>query len=221
VKLVYFPCAGSFVNDSLCNELTVVVGEDNIIKISDYGNMSDEWNGLICGIVQKMKDTIKNEPYILIGCSMGAVVAYEVCKTIQQRKCLHMPLQIVVISSTPPNKMKVNIEKVTTYCIREIDKLYHSINLRMLNILKKKIRKDLELLNKYSYNQSDCEVCVDSHIIYSYEDELVSEIGSWNALLKKCEFTELEGGHFLMYTNLATIIELIKNDVEKYRNRKN
>lgn len=216
MKLVYLPCAGSFVIDCLYNELTFIVGEENIIKISNYGIFFDEWHRLIYYIVEKMKSTIKNEPYILIGCSMGTVVAYEVCRLIQNRMCLHMPLQIIGISPPPPDKMQVDVDRVTAYCIREINTLYHAINLRMLNILENKIRKDLELLKKYNHNKGDCEVCVDSHIIYSYEDTLVSGIGSLKTLFKKCKFTELEGGHFLIYTNLETVLELIKSDLEKY-----
>ena len=212
MKIVYLPCAGITLLDSFYNSLSKIYGKEDIIRVTDYNNEFD-WNQYINSIIQTISNEVDCDDYIFVGCSLGAILAYELCSTMQKDTNMKKPLLNIMISAPMPNLQEYNIDGVSDFCMKEIANIYHNANSKIFSIMRRKLEQDLTLLDKYVFRLKE-KLQINSHIIYSAEDNLVSDIFSWSSLIEQSVYSELSGGHFLMFSNQEEVLQLIKKDIE-------
>ena len=217
MKIVYLPCAGITLLDSFYNSLSKLVGQEEIIRVADYYNEFD-WNQYVNSVIQTISTEIAGDDYIFVGCSLGAILAYKLSYAIQKNSTVKKPLLNIMISAPMPNLQEYNTDEVTDFCIKEIANIYPNLNSKIFSIMRRKLAQDLTLLNKIVFSAWE-RIQIDSHIIYSLEDNLVSDVFIWNRSIEHAVYSELSGGHFLMFTNQEAVLQLIKRDIEIIKNK--
>ena len=164
-----------------------------------------------------IKDSIvDNDPYILFGHSMGAILSYELCKQIKALN-VHKPLHLFVSGLEAP-KAILN------------EKIYHNMSDEQLKkemidmggtppeffdykeleqIFLEILRNDFRIVETY---KCQCDIKIDTDITVFYgSDEMDREdvIGWMNHTEKKCNIYEFKGRHFFINNYLKQIIEII------------
>lgn len=212
-KLIVFPCAGGA--EQNYRRISSLINCDvNIVEYSGHWTRYEEalYDSMETCINSLFEEVVKNinddEEVALLGHSMGAIVAYEVCKKMKANGYNTGPLFIVACDS--PDKIDYtkisfkNDDEVISFLrkIRQIPEKVLDSHFFEDNLLPF-IRNDIRIVAKYLCDRnSGNDVVLDNDIIafYGNRDCFVESIDGWsNYTNKSFKCFECNGDHFFVY----------------------
>ena len=185
------------------------------IKESRLENLCD----LRDDIFEEIKDRL-DEPYVLYGHSMGAILVTLVAEKIQQNN-LSLPIALFVSGSSGPVTRK---EVLNTHLIPDqefLQRLY-SIGGYSAEILSNNefldyslpiLKSDFKALNTYVYRGIE-KLKVRIHVMIGTEEQMnLSVSQSWQKLTNfDVKVHQFDGNHFFIYKHTEAILALIKDE---------
>lgn len=178
-----------------------------------------DFSQIIEDMYEKVSDNInqKSGSFAFFGHSMGSLVAFEVCRTLQERKGIE-PLHLFLSGRQAPNIIKY-LPKYHLHSDEEFANKMLSIGgipeklIMRKNILKlylNVLKKDLIALDTYKFenlNKLNCNIST-----LNGKDDIVTEddASAWNTFtLGSYQQYMFEGGHFYLYEQNQKIIDVI------------
>ncbi|WP_433946010.1 thioesterase II family protein [Paenibacillus sp. SN-8-1] len=156
-----------------------------------------------------------DQPYALLGHSMGTLLVYEMCLHIR-RMGFHSPAAVVFSGRIPPHldesdeKIHKLQDEAFTEKIREMGLSSPELfeHPELLNLFLPIIRSDYQLLETYAFDDNEPPLSTDFFVWTGQDDPWTREnIHEWNKLTSKgCQYHEFEGGHFFIYERTREII---------------
>ena len=160
----------------------------------------------------------KNEPYALMGYSMGSISAVEVLKKIMLDKQMKLPVHIFLAAHEPKTKIEL-----LDYSDLEMDEyakkrtiLFGGIPERLINnssfwrIYLPIYRTDYSIIGKYQFEKLEIESPIPTTVFYSEKDTPIADMIQWKKyFIGECEFMHYDGMHFFIkehYTEIADVI---------------
>lgn len=172
------------------------------------------------GTFKIIKNSIEDCEYGIWGHSMGAIIAYELGKLINEYE-LKKPKNII-LSGKKPIHLEENSDPIHELpddeFIKEVIELngtpkdvFNNEELRKLFL--PILRNDFKLVHQYKYKKPlktfDIPITV---VIGNKEDISDIELFQWNDLTNdKCKIITLEGDHFFINNNVENMWEIIKS----------
>jgi medium-chain acyl-[acyl-carrier-protein] hydrolase len=186
-------------------------------------NFSDVITDCCNIILRDMKD-VNPLPYAIYGHSLGGLIAFGVCNSIQENK-LTQPIHLFISGCTPPGRIdpKDNLDNLSnSEFIKEIAS-YGGIPLnllqdpKMLNLFLPILRADFNVFFSHTLRDLKHKVNTDVTILYGNEDIGISKIDEWKAYVcKECDIQIFKGDHFFTMENNEGIINLINCKLARY-----
>ncbi|WP_075603195.1 thioesterase II family protein [Saccharicrinis aurantiacus] len=226
VKLFCFPCAGGSANmftkwtKNVNSNIEIIPielkGRTTRVDESFYPNFSS----LIEDMYSIVSLQIGLEPYVLLGFSMGGLIAFEIYNRLMTNGYKE-PERIVIIAREAPNS---NFERISYLSDKDfIDKIYSYQgipteiynNKEILAYLLPQLRADFEIYETYdvpNYRKANCNISV----LYGDADNSVdqNEFFKWSNYTNcDCEYVKFSGGHFFINTEYQKILEHIESRV--------
>lgn len=188
---------------------------------------SEELPNSIDGILHYLKRDIQpyiHEPFAFFGHSMGALIAYELSRTLMKEQN-KQPLRLFVSGKSAPH-LKSNRPPLYNLPKNEFIKELTNFNgtpkeiinnEEVMSYFEPKLRRDFEVCDTYKYINNGLLSCPIT-IYGGIDDDMVSnnELEAWGDLTKNYYKVHLfKGDHFFIYNNLSFIIDSIKEYVTK------
>jgi medium-chain acyl-[acyl-carrier-protein] hydrolase len=229
ITVLCFPCAGGnaslfrawmgrFPSDMRVLSIQFPGRETRICEspISDVRVLADA--------IAKLLIASNQEPYVLLGFSMGGIVAFEVARRVR-RMSGKSPKLFVATACPPPQlawrqRKLLNLSKVEL--ISELKTMGGTPpevfeNRELLDACVELLRNDLEALEKYCYeeeNPLDCPILA----IGGLNDEHISpeDLRGWSAQTSG-EFAcrMIKGGHFSLFDSVPMTIRLLESYIRR------
>lgn len=164
------------------------------------------------------------QPFAFFGHSMGALISYELTKSIYERYQV-LPNHLFLSARYSPHLRKTPTNKYLlpdNELLEEIRKLGGTKeeilkNRGLVEMILPIIRSDFELIETYEYISSD-PLSVNTTILGSIKDELVNieELLAWKKLFTGSTFSVrlFEGNHFYHENYAERISSIIKNELK-------
>lgn len=229
IKLFCFPCAGGTaqmyykwkkeLNGSF--EIIPIELAGRGLRVSEpfYKNFHE----LVDDLAERVEEKIAEDtPYVLLGFSMGALIAYEVYHTLKKKGCVE-PLHLFFLGREAPDCKILKINHLSDEdFLREVIS-YEGIpnelsqNKDIINFFLPILRADFKIHEQYC-NNYPLEVSTNISVIWGREDKSIirEEMSNWQGLCNKtCSLYEFDGGHFFINTQERLLLELIKNTLIK------
>ena len=225
MKLIALPFAGGMGNEFKAWR-TLLEDEMDLINIQYPGRgarsempCAETFEGLLLDIYNEVVSYIhKDEPYMLLGHSMGAIFAYELYFKLS---IMHQPLPCHLFLSgnrTPNNCLDENKkadlaeEKFREYFI-QLGGISTSVlddEIQSQNLFKR-LRSDVNALESYVYKPHEEPIICGITILNGTHDSFVSDEAAWLHLLgQKYVYQKYEGGHFFIFNQKHAITNYIK-----------
>jgi surfactin synthase thioesterase subunit len=176
---------------------------------------------LVLDILNRIEPYLFNSDFILLGHSMGSLVAFELCHKIHNLN-LPLPKHIFIMSYSPPHYKKNynNIHLLPNITFKkEIFKLGGTPreiieNEDLFSILEPVLRGDLKIISNYQYIEKGKLSC-DLTAIWGENDTLLaSQMREWaDYTTKTFNMFTLQGGHFFVNEQVNQIIEIIESSI--------
>lgn len=214
MKIIAFPFAGgnSYSYKKLFNK------NDGFIAL-DYPGRGRRYKeplllnvkDLVDDMFERVKEQIDNcDEYVIYGHSMGALIAYLVCKKIESINIKKPNLLIVSGSRAPifPRREKIahlpNDEfwnKVVNFGGMPDSFDDHP---DLINFYRPILRADFECIENYIYNETSAKLSIPINVFYGAgEHMLESEINAWKEeTTAHVNIKKLAGNHFFIFENL-------------------
>lgn len=188
---------------------------------------SEELPGSVEEIIRYLKRDIQpyiNEPFVLFGHSMGALISYELARTLMEEQD-KAPVRLFVSGKSAPHLK--NIDTPTYNLSKEqFIKKIKSFNgtpkeiiedEEIMNVFEPKLRRDFEVCDTYKFTNTShltCPITVfggtDDHVVPK------THLEAWRELThtkEPCHVHLLKGDHFFIYNHTSFIINSIIEDV--------
>lgn len=203
--------------------------ELNPIELSGRGKRFNEplYNNLdnaiedVAGIISKNSDSY---PYALFGHSMGATIALEVVPKLRQKN-VKEPIHVFLSGIKPPH-------------IKERDTMLHSLpedlfkkkllslggtpvelfeDREFFELFEPIIRSDFKNIAEHVYSNNYQLECNISCMFGKEEDITYREMAEWDRYtIKQCAISELNGGHFFINSDTASVVEIVNRTLSPY-----
>ncbi|WP_166924853.1 thioesterase II family protein [Flavobacterium poyangense] len=234
IQVFCFPSAGSAASlyKTWCNATKNVDDIDFIpVEIPGRGNhitspVAASIDELVEGFLAVFSK-IAPQPYILYGHSFGAVVAFQVAHTLQQRG-FRLPEKLIVAGRHAPHMKDPNpLSSVSTdqEIVDEIKKMGGTPEAvlshpEMLQFTLSQLRGDLRTHESFRYTGQKVQIPIEAHC--GTEDDANKELVEYWKEVTEEEFTikEFEGNHFFIKslgdTYLNSLIDTISKTKESF-----
>ncbi|MED3394086.1 thioesterase II family protein [Bacillus wiedmannii] len=199
-----------------------LAGRGSRVKEPFYENMESAVQDLYNKIVKQIDET----PYVILGHSMGGILAFEITKKIQQ-SAHNLPIFVIVSGRRPPHIIinqfpashsEHDIKEILTN-LKKIGGVPENLgNSSISELFLPVLKADLELIQTYDYYLNNIKLNAPLLILYANNDPLTKEkhIEEWDCYtIKSCEFIEFEGDHFFIYKERDKVLGLVS---EKFAN---
>ena len=164
-----------------------------------------------------IKDQIENDPYILFGHSMGALIAYELVQKIKSEG-LPAPMHVFFSGSKAPH-LKTNLKK---YHLLDEEDFKNAVielggtpteffeNPELMEIFLPLLKNDFKLAISMTIEEI-VPLEKDISIFYGTEDELTMGLSKeWENYSKThCFMYPIKGGHFFLNDEQETLVHII------------
>lgn len=231
MKLICFTIAGG--NSSFYDQLKEeLMPEIELIALEYAGHGSrcrepfySDFAELANDMFAKMEEVLtEEEPYAILGYSMGSISTIEVLKIILQKQ-KKLPIHVFLAAHEPFTK-----ESLHNYSNEEMDGLvkartiqFGAVPERLINnrsfwrIYLPVYRADYSIIGKYRFESMDFNSAISTTIFYSESDTPYSDMKSWQKYFTgDCEFIEYSGNHFFIKEHYNEIAQVIKKRTMKY-----
>ncbi|MBD8498443.1 thioesterase II family protein [Paenibacillus arenosi] len=179
---------------------------------------------LVKCIAQGMLRVISEMPFAFFGHSMGALIAYELTRHLQEQYGLRPEHLFVSARSSPhtPRREQTERHKLCDQQLKETIKNWNGTpewvlhNEELMNIALPIIRADLELCETYRYTDKG-RLNVPITAFAGTNDPLVSveEIGQWREVTdSQFDLNLMEGEHFYIHHSMNRLTSFIQQQLQ-------
>jgi surfactin synthase thioesterase subunit len=169
-------------------------------------------------VLEMILNIVTNETYVLYGHSMGALVGYELCKKIAQKK-LPQPVKLVVSGRNAPCHSK----NYKTYTLKSKDfwkaleylgglpeELLEEESIRAM--LEPGLKKDFECVETYQYQKSE-KLTIPIDVFYGTKEGISAKnIHDWSLETHgHVKITQLSGNHFFIFDHTAYFVQYFQS----------
>lgn len=154
--------------------------------------------------------------YVLLGYSMGTIVAMSLLKLIGLDEGTHLA-GMVLAADPPKNIIRENGAETEEENIKEFYMKNGGISEKLINsklfesLYLPSFRNDYRILKEFDYSVLQLNNDVNAIILYCEEDIPFESMQGWSKFfIKRPEFIEYAGGHFFIRKHYREIAELIK-----------
>ncbi len=179
---------------------------------------------LMANLVMKELLPFINKPYAIFGHSMGALLAFEVCRSLQAgghvlpkvvflsaHRAPHLPRKRDLLYLLPENQF---IDRLKAYGGFP-DEILN--NQEFLNFILPIMRSDMTLCDLYQYEEKELSLNIHFELFVGEQDPEVgfNEMSPWAIHTNQSSsLTTFKGGHFFLRSHESEVIESIKNKIE-------
>lgn len=209
MKLFCFPWSGG--NSEFYFRYSGILGSDfEIIPISPLFDDETPFSEVIASLKKEILNmTEKDEKFILLGHSMGAVLAYETARALSMdsRIC-----GVVISGMLPPSAeifakldSELDREKAKKYSAELGMAMLSMLPDRYLDMITEKMNHDNLLLKRY---ESCCneKFSMPSAVIYSGQEQEQGDISEWKPLFTgDTEYIMTNGNHFYLINDFSPV----------------
>ncbi|WP_209405585.1 thioesterase II family protein [Pseudozobellia sp. WGM2] len=154
----------------------------------------------------------KNEPYIMYGHSMGALIAFLICKRIQEKR-LKLPLKLIVSGKKAPHSPRE--QKISSYPSAQFWEELTSLGgipkevdneIQLRDFFEPIIKADFRAIEEYSFKKSrQLDIPID--VLYGNEElKNKNDFLDWNReTTNKVTLYPFEGNHFFIHKHAQDI----------------
>ena len=217
-KLICFPYAGG--SSTIYTELKRKLGRYiDVVPIDYSGHGMRMFEELPKSLEETaddayrlVKELVGEDDYVLFGYSMGALVAYEVAKRLEQNGD-KLPLTIIFTSSNPPGISEVdgNIfaydDDAFLRSVIELGGMTDEIleDEELKSFFAPILRSDFRQI--YDYEGSDYKLNQDIVVLYTVDEKHF--LGWKNVTNKACKLISMQGGHFFIHDRADDLVSVI------------
>jgi medium-chain acyl-[acyl-carrier-protein] hydrolase len=227
VRLVFFPYAGgnawhiwNWARDFPTNVELLGVRHPEPAGVADANTAQ----AIAQGIAEDFRRQL-DVPSIFFGYSLGALIAFEVCRALA-RAGLRAPAHLVVAAARAPGRPRTGppvADLPDAELIEELRRYRGTPEIILqdkgaLDLLLPSIRNDLAIAERYRSSDPAPLHCPITAISGS-RDELVPvpDVAAWNAhTTGSFDFIPLEGSHFFLHEQPQTIIAIIRRLTDRF-----
>ncbi|MCO5230258.1 MAG: alpha/beta fold hydrolase [Chitinophagales bacterium] len=160
-----------------------------------------------------------NEPYILVGKSMGALHSYLLLHKIVQAN-LPLPIHVFLGSRKAPDAYRshIKIAKLSSLEFWKGVEAYGGVptallqHKELMELYEPILRADFHSLESYEYKPA-AQLPISATVMVGREDSIqLKEVLTWqNCFSKNVDFLELSGSHFFMHEQAYQISQMIED----------
>ncbi len=231
MKIIAFPFAGgnrhslSFMKKFLPKEIELI-----IMDYPGRGSRINEplmydINNITTDAFKNIKQLIQDDDYLLYGHSMGAMVAFLLCKEIEKRK-LKKPLKLIVSGRSAPlvKRKKKNISDLPKDLFwKEVVSLNGTPSglldePSLKELFEPILRADFKAVEEYEYSETHA-LNVPIDVFYGNQElKDLGDINKWKEESnKEVNIYELEGDHFFIYNHGKHITKSLVKEFFQYQ----
>ncbi|WP_164744546.1 thioesterase II family protein [Paenibacillus xylaniclasticus] len=157
-------------------------------------------------------------PYAIFGHSMGSLIAFEVCRTLQERnvpptrlfvsgrKAPHLPHSKRIVHALPEDEF---IQAIMAYEGTPIEVFQHKELAEMFIPI---LRADFRIVETYRYELAKGLLRIPVEVLYGDEDNTEAEASAWAAVTTStCSIHRFQGGHFFIHHRTQEVGRHITN----------
>lgn len=236
-KLYFLPYAGA--SEMTYKKWKKFFKDTNIeFKVLDYaghGNRNSE--NYITTIKETCEDIYnlikednkEDKPFFLAGHCLGAIIAYELCYLISEKKEISNPAGIFISGHGAPDKVvyehicDMNDEKLINYLYEQGNLKEEMLQKEMRNIVNEVVlpplRADSKLYESYVYNKERKALDLDFYVLYGNNDWKCpkEEIKRWDEFIESpIKYYEYSGGHYFINNLYKECAKDIMNIILQY-----
>lgn len=174
-----------------------------------YSDFKEALRDLLASFLSKYQP---GDPFIILGYSMGALLAYELTCELEEQGIL--PLTLICAASDPPSTQR---DLATIYTLDDeqlIDYYTNAGGIEALTADEKEllkcflpiIRGDLQVLETYSPSRIKLRTPL---LIYSGISDSLKELGKWSAYSFQVREQLFEGDHYFLRDNYQKVAQTI------------
>ncbi len=174
------------------------------------------------------KQIEKNEPYALMGYSMGSIVVYELLRMLEEKKSIDKPLMVFLAAHEPKGRrtfMELSGLEGDER-IRSAVRLFGGVPEKLLcnktfwRVYLPVYRADFAAIWEYDFAAMKYKADVPATVFYSPEDTPDEDIRQWDEFFTEASvYHSFSGNHFFLRDHEKEIAELIKealsNEIRK------
>ncbi|WP_046759069.1 thioesterase II family protein [Kordia jejudonensis] len=182
-------------------------------------------DAVIADLYPKLKKEIATkEPYIIYGHSMGSMVAYQICRKIEQQG-LPLPAKLIINGVKGPQytKEKVLSNLPDAEFWEEITKLGGipkeiGNEPELIDFFAPILKADYKCVEGYAYDETAEKINIPMDVFYGSEEDITEEeISGWNEVTtKKVTIKKLTGNHFFMFDHTEFFTTYFKNQTTRH-----
>ena len=218
-KLICFPYAGGSsviygdLKKQLCRQFDVVTVDYAGHGMRMLEDLYQTMEQTADDAYKLVKELTKDGEYVLFGYSMGALVAYEVAKRLEQNGD-KLPSTIIFTSSNPPGISEVEgriFEYDDDAFLRSVidlggmtDEILEDEELK--SFFAPILRADFRQI--YDYKGGDYKL--NQNIVVLYTTDEKHFLGWKNVTNKACKLISMSGGHFFLHDRVEDLASVIK-----------
>lgn len=226
-QIVMFPFGGGS-GYSYMELIKNIDTEAEIVVINPPGRLLDgakpleSIDAMVYLYSKELRPFLKNNP-LFFGHSIGGLVAYEICKTLQKEINIK---KMIISSVNPPHRVKDRVDlhsgmdkDLLIQKSTELGGMPHLFKSEpeLLDMFISGLRADLKALENYNREKSGNvkRLNVNATVLYSDKDYIVeaSKIREWEQYLVCSEFIPFSGDHFYLFqeSNQKAVARIISN----------
>jgi medium-chain acyl-[acyl-carrier-protein] hydrolase len=222
LNLICFPYAGG--SAQLFNNWQAAISEAQICAVQYPGRSSrvkeqafTNWQALVDAFVPHLLPFL-NKPFAFFGHSMGAIIAYEVARRVQERYGLR-PERLIVSGRRAP---QISLQEPPTYNLPDAEFVEELRRLNgtpqavldhpeLMQLMLGIIRADFTLTQTYNYTPGPKLTCPVSVFGGLGDADVAREhLEAWCELTSNgCLLQMFEGDHFFIQTNEKPVLRMI------------
>lgn len=184
--------------------------------------------GAVNDLYQKISGWIDQEDYCFMGFSMGGIIAFELCRKIQQmgRK---LPSGVLFLGVEPPHiKSRTEYHKLNDREFRQamisMGGIPEEVSQcdELFDLYLPALKADFQLCETYCFTGQTIKFDFNFYLINGLDDSISrSVLEQWSWYCKKCQLDFVPGVHFFINTNTSETCRSINKDLKEILNKTN
>lgn len=185
----------------------------------DFGELTADMYGQIKARVRP------DEPYALLGYSMGTLAAVELTKTFLERGEVSPPHHVFLASHGPCpilDRAKFSVS-ATDETVKEWTVRFGGLSGKLINsrtfwrMYLPIYRADYMLIAGYDFSRLDYEMSIPATALFSSEDIRCEDMEKWHSIFTgKFDMLEYDGGHFFLQGHEREVADAIRERLSRY-----
>ena len=203
-------------------------GELEIFEMAGHGRrfMDEPYSTLTQAseeLYRYLKSKIsEKENYFLAGHCMGAVILYETCILINERKEIPLPKRIFISGHgfieyihNEKHIKDMNDKEMINVFVKEGGMSEEYLDDELLELILPGIRADVRIYEEYTFNKNRNIPKLDMTVFYSEGDVKtpLNEINEWKKYSDNIEIIPVKGGHYFINSRYREYLDTIKKGI--------